>query len=37
MNEYLGTYEEFITRPNMHYDGTLPIEKDKKAVLSLLK
>ena len=26
-NEYLGTYEEFITRPNMHYDGTLPIEK----------
>lgn len=27
MNEYLNTYEEFITRPNMHYDGTLPIEK----------
>ncbi len=27
MNEYLTTYEEFITRPNMHYDGTLPIEK----------
>lgn len=27
MNEYLSTYEEFITRPNMHYDGTLPIEK----------
>lgn len=27
MNEYLDTYEEFITRPNMHYDGTLPIEK----------
>ena len=27
MNEYLGTYEEFIMRPNMHYDGTLPIEK----------
>ena len=21
------TYEEFINRPNMHYDGTLPIEK----------
>lgn len=27
MNEYLNTYEEFITSPNMHYDGTLPIEK----------
>lgn len=27
MNEYLNTYEEFITQPNMHYDGTLPIEK----------
>lgn len=26
-NEYLSTYEEFINRPNMHYDGTLPIEK----------
>lgn len=26
-NEYLKTYEEFIKRPNMHYDGTLPIEK----------
>lgn len=26
-NEYLKTYEEFINRPNMHYDGTLPIEK----------
>ena len=26
-NEYLKTYEEFLTRPNMHYDGTLPIEK----------
>ncbi len=26
-NEYLRTYEEFINRPNMHYDGTLPIEK----------
>lgn len=26
-NEYLNTYEAFITRPNMHYDGTLPIEK----------
>lgn len=25
--EYLKTYEEFIDRPNMHYDGTLPIEK----------
>ncbi len=24
---YLKTYEEFINRPNMHYDGTLPIEK----------
>lgn len=27
MNEYLTTYETFITRPDMHYDGTLPIEK----------
>lgn len=37
MNEYLGTYEEFITRPNMHYDGTLPIEKrdDNKYCLEL--
>lgn len=26
-NEYLKLYEEFISRPNMHYDGTLPIEK----------
>ncbi len=26
-HEYLKTYEEFIRRPNMHYDGTLPIEK----------
>ena len=26
-NEYLKLYEEFINRPNMHYDGTLPIEK----------
>jgi len=26
-NEYLKTYEEFINRPNMHYEGTLPIEK----------
>lgn len=26
-NEYLKIYEEFIKRPNMHYDGTLPIEK----------
>ena len=25
--EYLKTYEEFINRPNMHYNGTLPIEK----------
>ncbi len=22
-NEYLKTYEDFIKRPNMHYDGTL--------------
>ena len=37
MNEYLGTYEEFITRPNMHYDGTLPIEKrdDNEYLLEL--
>lgn len=37
MNEYLSTYEEFITRPNMHYDGTLPIEKrdDNKYQLEL--
>lgn len=26
-NEYLKYYEEFINRPNMHYDGTLPTEK----------
>jgi len=26
-HQYLKTYEEFINRPNMHYDGTLPIEK----------
>lgn len=26
-NEYLKLYEEFIRRPNMHYDGTLPTEK----------
>ena len=26
-NAYLKTYEEFIKLPNMHYDGTLPIEK----------
>lgn len=26
-NEYLKVYEEFINLPNMHYDGTLPIEK----------
>lgn len=26
-NEYLKTYEEFIKKPDMHYDGTLPIEK----------
>ncbi len=26
-NEYLKTYEEFINLPNMHYVGTLPIEK----------
>ena len=25
--EYLGNYEEFINSKNMHYDGTLPIEK----------
>lgn len=25
--EYLGNFEEFISQPNMHYDGTLPIEK----------
>lgn len=24
---YLNTYEEFIKHPNMHYDGTLPVEK----------
>lgn len=35
-NEYLKLYEEFIKRPNMHYDGTLPIEKrdDKRYELS---
>ncbi len=26
-NDYLKTYEEFIKKPNMHYDGSLPIEK----------
>jgi len=26
-HDYLKTYEEFIKRPNMHYDGSLPIEK----------
>lgn len=26
-NQYLNTYEEFIKKPNMHYEGTLPIEK----------
>lgn len=26
-NEYLKSYEEFIHLPNMHYVGTLPIEK----------
>ena len=25
--EYLGNFEEFISSKNMHYDGTLPIEK----------
>lgn len=25
--EYLGNFEEFINSKNMHYDGTLPIEK----------
>lgn len=24
---YINLYEEFINKPNMHYDGTLPIEK----------
>lgn len=35
-NEHLKLYEEFIKRPNMHYDGTLPIEKrdDKRYELS---
>lgn len=35
-NEYLKLYEEFIKCPNMHYDGTLPIEKrdDKRYELS---
>lgn len=27
-NEYLKSYEEFIHLPNMHYVGTLPIEKE---------
>lgn len=27
LNEYLKNYEEFIERPNMHYEGTLPVEK----------
>ena len=31
-NEYLKTYEEFINRPNMHYDGTLPIEAGRQRV-----
>ena len=26
-NRYLKTYEAFLRLPNMHYDGTLPIEK----------
>lgn len=26
-NEYIKTYEEFIKQPDMHYDGSLPIEK----------
>ena len=25
--EYLSHFEEFINAPNMHYDGTLPVEK----------
>ena len=25
--EYLSNFEEFINAPNMHYDGTLPVEK----------
>ena len=25
--EYLRNFEEFINSPNMHYDGTLPVEK----------
>ncbi len=25
--EYLGYFEEFISSPNMHYEGTLPVEK----------
>lgn len=25
--EYLQIYDQFLKRPNMHYDGTLPIEK----------
>lgn len=38
-NEYISTYEEFINRPNMHYDGTLPIEKrdDNRYELSFHK
>lgn len=38
-NEYIKTYEEFINRPNMHYDGTLPIEKrdDNRYELSFHK
>ena len=37
-NQYLKTYEEFIKKPNMHYDGTLPIEKrdDGEYALSFL-
>ena len=37
MNEYLSIYEEFITQPDMHYDGTLPIEKrdDNEYLLEL--
>lgn len=26
-SEYLSTYEEFIKKPNIHYTGTLPVEK----------
>lgn len=27
INSYLSTYEDFIAKPSMAYDGTLPIEK----------